>query len=662
MWCKQNKVVQKIKFIVLSFCLLIPIIIGLTNTSAGAETQKSLMMGETGLNFIGNPTILNSDVAWNGDYLHFGLTTDNKWRILEKSENQLLLYSDDTFYKSPYQIFDDVSNVYETSDIRSFLQNAGFSSAFPDSREQALVVPTTIAAKNNTEFNTDGSHIVSDWTDGGVVGTDTTVSYTNPGVNGDKLFLLSVDEITNPNYGFYRNGSSKNKSREASSDNRYWLRSGDVDEPKYPAFIDCYPKQGQIANNYEYYSGFEVMAAAHIDTSDILFVSSAIDGKLSGPYGADALADVTESSTNDFKFTLTDPNLKLSLSNVKRTGNKYSFNYTASGTANNISAIVLDSANNIVSYGRIKDISSAENKNGSAEINLPADFDSAGYTLKVFPEEYHGDNATDYAGETILVEESQRDEKYTVTFKNDNGEVLRTEQIPRGEAATAPSDPEKEGYTFIGWDKEFSNITEDTIVTATYKINTYKVKFLDYDKKVIQEETVNHGGTATAPSDPKREGYIFTGWDKSFSNVTNNLEVIAQYNIIRKQYEVIFKNAEGEVIKKEMVIEGDAATPPNPPEKEGYTFIGWSQDLNHITSDSEIFAQYRKDEMLPIPDNTDNETINTTNPINPVEEKVKIVDTGDNTNCLQYIFLMILSVGGMLQIKRKKKTIKKNKK
>lgn len=535
MWCKQNKVVQKIKFIVLSFCLLIPIIIGLTNTSAGAETQKSLMMGETGLNFIGNPTILNSDVEWNGDFLHFGLTTNNKWRILEKSENQLLLYSDDTFYKWPYQIFDDVSNVYETSDIRSFLQNAGFSSAFPDSREQALVVPTTIAAKNNTEFNTDGSHVVSDWTDGGVVGTDTTVSYTNPGVNGDKLFLLSVDEITNPNYGFYRYGSSKNKSREAPSDERYWLRSGDVDEPKYPAFIDCFPNEGQIANNYEYHIGFEVMAAAHIDTSDILFVSSATDGKLSGPYGADALKAVVESSTNDFKFTLTDPNLILSLSNVIRTGNKYSFNYTASATANNISAIVLDSANNIVSYGRIKDISSAENKNGSAEINLPADFDSAGYTLKVFPEEYHGDNATDYAGETILVEESQKDEKYTVTFKNDNGEILKTEEVPSG----------------------------------------------------------------------------------------------------------------------------NAATPPNPPEKEGYTFIGWSQDFNHITSDSEIFAQYRKNEMLPIPDNTDNETINTTKPINPVEEKVKIVDTGDNTNCLQYIFLMILSVGGILQIKRTKKDYKR---
>ncbi len=31
-----------------------------------------------------------------------------------------------------------------------------------------------------------------------------------------------------------------------------------------------------------------------------------------------------------------------------------------------------------------------------------------------------------------------------------------------------PLDPEREGYTFTGWDTDFTNVTEDLTVTATY--------------------------------------------------------------------------------------------------------------------------------------------------------------------------------------------------
>ena len=43
---------------------------------------------------------------------------------------------------------------------------------------------------------------------------------------------------------------------------------------------------------------------------------------------------------------------------------------------------------------------------------------------------------------------------------------------------------------------------------------------------------VKEGASATSPSAPQVEGYEFTGWDKDFSNVKNDLEVIAQYKEI----------------------------------------------------------------------------------------------------------------------------------
>ena len=55
------------------------------------------------------------------------------------------------------------------------------------------------------------------------------------------------------------------------------------------------------------------------------------------------------------------------------------------------------------------------------------------------------------------------------------------------------------------------------------------VKFLDYDGTEIKTENVNSGQSATAPENPIREGYIFIGWDKTFDEITGDVNVTAQY-------------------------------------------------------------------------------------------------------------------------------------
>ena len=118
---------------------------------------------------------------------------------------------------------------------------------------------------------------------------------------------------------------------------------------------------------------------------------------------------------------------------------------------------------------------------------------------------------------------------YTVTFKDWNGTVLKTQQVQYGGAATAPANPTRTGYTFTGWDKAFTNVTANLVVTAQYSINTYTVTFKDWNGTVLKTQQVEHGKAATAPANPTRTGYTFTGWDKAFTNVTANLVVTAQY-------------------------------------------------------------------------------------------------------------------------------------
>ena len=95
----------------------------------------------------------------------------------------------------------------------------------------------------------------------------------------------------------------------------------------------------------------------------------------------------------------------------------------------------------------------------------------------------------------------------TVTFVDWNGEILKTQQVTIGEAATAPSNPVRDGYTFIGWDTDFSNVTEDLTVTAQYELIPVELNdfppftnegwYLDADCVNTLLETYSYGFTTT---------------------------------------------------------------------------------------------------------------------------------------------------------------------
>jgi hypothetical protein len=57
---------------------------------------------------------------------------------------------------------------------------------------------------------------------------------------------------------------------------------------------------------------------------------------------------------------------------------------------------------------------------------------------------------------------------YTVTFVDYNGNVLKKTTVVKGEAATAPAVPEREGFAFVGWDQSFDCVETNLKVTAVY--------------------------------------------------------------------------------------------------------------------------------------------------------------------------------------------------
>ena len=124
-------------------------------------------------------------------------------------------------------------------------------------------------------------------------------------------------------------------------------------------------------------------------------------------------------------------------------------------------------------------------------------------------------------------------EEYTVTFVDGlTGETIDTQIVVAGEDAVAPEAPVHEGYTFVEWDTDFTNVQSDLTVTAVYAINEYTVTFVDgLTGETIDTQTVEHGADAVEPAVPEHVGYHFVEWDVEFTNVTSDLTVTALYEI-----------------------------------------------------------------------------------------------------------------------------------
>jgi hypothetical protein len=175
----------------------------------------------------------------------------------------------------------------------------------------------------------------------------------------------------------------------------------------------------------------------------------------------------------------------------------------------------------------------------------------------------------------------------TVTFVA-NGENVKVETVAWGTAATAPEAPVVEGYTFTGWDKAYTAVKENITVTAVYEINKFTVTFMA-EGVFVGEDEVDYGTAATAPAAPAKTGYTFVRWDADFSNVTSDLTVNAVYEINKYTVTYVF---EGEEVGTEEVEYNKTATLPAVAGKEGYNVV-WNYNDAAIVEDTTITGGYQ---------------------------------------------------------------------
>ena len=283
----------------------------------------------------------------------------------------------------------------------------------------------------------------------------------------------------------------------------WWLRSPDEDDST--AYV---AGRGEV----RYYGGystskeFGVRPAFDLNLDSVLFASAAVGGKPDG-----GLQPVSPNYTgNEWKLTLYDSKRN----NFSRTtwevsastkGGTVEISYTDAKTGANeyISALIFDDVGNVIYYGRSN--ASLTEKDGTAQLTIPAGFAEGTYTLEVFNEQYNGDRKTDLASgfaDVTLTVEKRVDEQFTLASGGRYYFDLSAMDIPGTVNSNLPdSTLHYVPFTYVGTVDAYSLKNEADKDTTPYEhslfIADYNVK-CSLQRETLAEMNLIYGQTYTA--------------------------------------------------------------------------------------------------------------------------------------------------------------------
>lgn len=195
---------------------------------------------------------------------------------------------------------------------------------------------------------------------------------------------------------------------------------------------------------------------------------------------------------------------------------------------------------------------------------------------------------------------------YTVTWRDEDGSVLREDTVPYGQIPNYGGTPVKAAdheytYTFGGWNTPVVAVTGDQSYTATYHrtLRLYTVTYTDgVDGEVIfADQTSRHPYNADTPTynggiNPSRTGYTFRGWyPNQTGKVTGDATYTAQWELNRYTVKWVVDGVGTETdanVPYGSTPSYDGATPTRAADAQyTYTFDGWylSTDPDRVKVD-----------------------------------------------------------------------------
>ncbi len=386
---KRNKMKNRARKLI-SMVLATAILPCLFVSTAHAKEDKAMQYVD------GN---LDSLQVETGDLVYFGqdddeLSFDTCWQVLDAKQTNtgedgmFLMTKNLVAYQDEKGIlFEDtdnpVGNEYRGSTIQKFCGE--FAETHFSDAENAAVIATS---KSDAEFKTPVFF----------QGKNTTVNF-DPAegiLDNDKVFLLSAEEVNNPEYGF--TGDESRIATFNGVDSNWWLRS--PHDYKFPLDVGFVFANGWQADLYV--NGFSMLhtpytarLALNLDASQILFATS-VDAGSDMEAEIGMLEEVGTAETSQWKLTVKDE--KRNEFQASRIFHLFGFcaiHFEGAETGENerVSAVIINDSGEVTYYGTV-----AKNKtDGFLLLNLQDKYDD-GDTLYLFSENAADGTSTNYAG------------------------------------------------------------------------------------------------------------------------------------------------------------------------------------------------------------------------------------------------------------------------
>lgn len=442
---------------------MLPMMSGNMATVKAADGYKTIAGLGTGI--IANPTAPTASTdTWKGSYVYFGTYGGNpvKYRVLDNNtsvfgDTTMLLDCDSILWvgSTPSSAFDDDSNVWANSNIRTYLNGTFLTGNFSTAEQNAIVE----SAKNTEYSGTDGA-------DG-----DGHVDLSYAPLSNDKIFFLDAKEATNTGYGYSNTQGSAENRKKTGVHADWWLRSANTSSSIGAGFVNSF---GNVNTNYVANDYAGVSPAFNIKLSSVLF-TSVILGTV-GTTGA------------EYKLTLLDGDMTIAGNgDVTRSGDTITVPYTVtganSGNATQVSVLITDkvytdSNAQILHYGALD--TSAGNGTGTFTLssNLSDKVCGRDYYAYIIAEDVNGEKETDYASTPVSI--TVPAPKYAVTVTNGSG----SGQYAQGETVTITASAAPSGQQFKEWEIVSGNIT---LASSTSEITSFTMPAEEVSVKAIYE-------------------------------------------------------------------------------------------------------------------------------------------------------------------------------
>ncbi len=389
-----------------------------------APTVKAMHFGTKG---IIDPAIPNgTNEAWKGCYVYLGNynSTPVKYRVLDANTTdysadgttQTVLLDCDTILFAESFGSDANNYLYKSSQLNKNLNGASFynkDGVFTNAEKNAIAESTIKAHVLTTDSET-GVNVAQFVKDG-------FEKYV--ALNGEKIFLLDAEDVSNDAYGYHMlTGTNRKKT---GNDNGYWLRSyyGGMSFSQ----VGKVSSVGGIASSSVTIDTVGVSPALNLKLSSVLFSSASAVSKSSALTSKSTKIGTT--TNTDWKLTLKDDGKSVAVAEggkvTKRSDGTITVPYTYTDNAvadaekvNQISIMITDKAygNNaeILYYGaldNIKNTSGAsstvgKSTSGTGTFALPSDLTGImgkDYHVYLLAEHVSAGNGTDCASEPLEI-------------------------------------------------------------------------------------------------------------------------------------------------------------------------------------------------------------------------------------------------------------------